>query len=133
MSLVSASHLNRNTEGCKRLACGRQVLVRIHSCGVCHTDVHTVEGDWPIKSKMPLIPGHEGAGVVVKTGPRVAHIKVGYLSLKGPLSVLSLKPHIPLSERGLHTLMWGLSSRWATVWASRGCIRRVDHASIAFR
>lgn len=60
------------------------MLVRIHSCGVCHTDVHTVEGDWPIKSKMPLIPGHEGAGVVVKTGPRVAHIKVDTRVLKVP-------------------------------------------------
>ena len=42
-----------------------QVLVKIHASGCCHTDVHAVDGDWPIKATLPLIPGHEGAGEVV--------------------------------------------------------------------
>jgi len=54
-----------------------QVLVKIHASGVCHTDVHAVDGDWPVKSRLPLIPGHEGAGVVVKLGEGVEHVAVG--------------------------------------------------------
>ena len=41
-----------------------QVLVRIEASGLCHTDIHAAHGDWPVKPKMPLIPGHELAGVV---------------------------------------------------------------------
>ena len=43
-----------------------QALVKIEACGVCHTDLHAVNGDWPVKPKLPLIPGHEGVGVVEK-------------------------------------------------------------------
>ncbi|UOF92463.1 alcohol dehydrogenase AdhP [Fodinisporobacter ferrooxydans] len=54
-----------------------EVLVDIHACGVCHTDLHAAHGDWPIKPKLPLIPGHEGVGTVVQVGEGVASIKVG--------------------------------------------------------
>ncbi|GMB90491.1 Cinnamyl-alcohol dehydrogenase ELI3-2 Cad [Helicobacter ailurogastricus] len=54
-----------------------EVLVKIQACGVCHTDLHAVEGDWPIKPKLPLIPGHEGVGYVVEVGKGVKHIKEG--------------------------------------------------------
>lgn len=53
------------------------VIVKIHACGVCHTDLHAAHGDWPVKPKLPLIPGHEGVGVVEKVGELVAHLKVG--------------------------------------------------------
>lgn len=43
-----------------------EVLIKIHACGCCHTDVHCVDGDWPQKSKLPLIVGHEGVGRVVE-------------------------------------------------------------------
>ena len=46
-----------------------QVLVRIEASGLCHTDIHAARGDWPVKPKMPLIPGHEGVGEVVAVGP----------------------------------------------------------------
>ncbi|MFT6208837.1 MAG: propanol-preferring alcohol dehydrogenase, partial [Colwellia sp.] len=36
-----------------------EVLVKVHACGVCHTDLHACHGDWPVKPKMPLVPGHE--------------------------------------------------------------------------
>jgi propanol-preferring alcohol dehydrogenase len=36
------------------------VLVKIEACGVCHTDLHAAEGDWPVKPNPPFIPGHEG-------------------------------------------------------------------------
>jgi propanol-preferring alcohol dehydrogenase len=54
-----------------------QVLVRIEASGLCHTDIHAANGDWPVKPKMPLIPGHEGVGTVVATGPLAASVSVG--------------------------------------------------------
>lgn len=36
-----------------------EVLVRIKACGVCHTDLHAAHGDWPVKPKLPLIPGRQ--------------------------------------------------------------------------
>lgn len=54
-----------------------QAVVKIHACGVCHTDLHAANGDWPVKPKLPLIPGHEGVGEVVEVGEGVVHLKVG--------------------------------------------------------
>lgn len=54
-----------------------EVLVHIEACGVCHTDLHAAHGDWPVKPKLPLIPGHEGVGVIEEVGEGVTHVKVG--------------------------------------------------------
>jgi propanol-preferring alcohol dehydrogenase len=54
-----------------------QILVKIAATGVCHTDLHAAEGDWPVKPKPPFIPGHEGVGHVVAVGPGVSHVKEG--------------------------------------------------------
>jgi propanol-preferring alcohol dehydrogenase len=54
-----------------------EVLIKIMTSGVCHTDLHVRDADWWAKSKLPVIPGHEGAGVVVKVGPGVTGLKVG--------------------------------------------------------
>ncbi len=54
-----------------------QELVQIVATGVCHTDLHAAEGDWPVKPTLPFIPGHEGAGIVVALGPGVTHLKEG--------------------------------------------------------
>ncbi|UKT62449.1 alcohol dehydrogenase AdhP [Pedobacter mucosus] len=54
-----------------------EVLVKVIASGVCHTDLHAIEGDWPVKPKMPLIPGHEGVGYVVAVGQDVQNIKEG--------------------------------------------------------
>jgi propanol-preferring alcohol dehydrogenase len=48
-----------------------EVLVNIKYSGVCHTDLHAVNGDWPIPTKLPLVGGHEGAGIVVARGELV--------------------------------------------------------------
>lgn len=53
------------------------ILVKIEACGVCHTDLHAVEGDWPVKPNPPFIPGHEGVGHVVAVGQGVTHVKEG--------------------------------------------------------
>ena len=54
-----------------------QVLVKVITCGVCHTDLHACQGDWPVKPKVPLIPGHEAIGYVVAIGPGVKNVKEG--------------------------------------------------------
>src|SRR5688572_3444974 len=54
-----------------------RILVRVIASGVCHTDLHAVEGDWPVKPSMPLIPGHEGVGVVAAVGSGVRNVKEG--------------------------------------------------------
>lgn len=54
-----------------------QVLVEIIASGVCHTDVHAADGDWPVKPTPPFVPGHEGAGVVAALGPGAKHLKEG--------------------------------------------------------
>lgn len=54
-----------------------QILVKVITCGVCHTDLHACEGDWPVKPKVPLIPGHEAIGYVAALGPNVKNLKEG--------------------------------------------------------
>jgi propanol-preferring alcohol dehydrogenase len=54
-----------------------EVLVRIMATGVCHTDLHAADGDWPVKPSPPFIPGHEGAGIVAAVGPGVTTLKEG--------------------------------------------------------
>lgn len=54
-----------------------EVLVNIKYSGVCHTDLHALKGDWPLDRKLPLVGGHEGAGVVVAKGDLVTEVKVG--------------------------------------------------------
>jgi len=52
-------------------------LVKVEYTGVCHTDLHAAQGDWPVKPTPPFIPGHEGVGEVVAVGDRVTRVKVG--------------------------------------------------------
>ncbi|MEO7235619.1 MAG: alcohol dehydrogenase AdhP [Lapillicoccus sp.] len=54
-----------------------QLLVRMEACGLCHTDIHAAHGDWPVQPRLPLVPGHEGIGVVEQVGAGVVHRKVG--------------------------------------------------------
>lgn len=54
-----------------------EVLVRIMASGVCHTDLHAADGDWPVKPPLPFVPGHEGAGIVVAVGQGVRGVKEG--------------------------------------------------------
>ncbi len=53
------------------------IQVAIHASGVCHTDLHAAEGDWPVKPQPPFIPGHEGVGYVSAVGKGVQHVKEG--------------------------------------------------------
>ncbi len=52
-----------------------EIKVKLVACGVCHSDLTFMKGDMP--APMPLVVGHEGAGIVEKVGPRVTSVKPG--------------------------------------------------------
>lgn len=54
----------------------RQVLVRVHACAVCRTDLHVVEGELPVR-KSPVIPGHQVVGTVEECGPEASRFRPG--------------------------------------------------------
>ncbi|MGB8475975.1 MAG: zinc-dependent alcohol dehydrogenase [Candidatus Acidiferrum sp.] len=57
-----------------------EVLIQLEACGVCHSDLHLADGDWPQLSaitKRPLILGHEIAGRVVEKGAEVRQLEIG--------------------------------------------------------
>ncbi|MGH9425539.1 MAG: alcohol dehydrogenase catalytic domain-containing protein, partial [Terriglobia bacterium] len=54
----------------------REVLLRVHACGLCHTDLHVVEGDLHLP-KLPLIPGHQIVGTVEAVGSHVKRFAKG--------------------------------------------------------
>ncbi len=53
-----------------------QVLLRVHACGICRTDLHIVDGELT-EPKLPLIPGHMIVGEVVEAGSSVLQLRVG--------------------------------------------------------
>ncbi|MFQ5903891.1 MAG: alcohol dehydrogenase catalytic domain-containing protein [Candidatus Binatia bacterium] len=55
---------------------GHEVRIRVHTCGICHTDLHTAEGDIHLP-KLPVIPGHQIVGVVEAHGPSARRFKEG--------------------------------------------------------
>ena len=54
----------------------REVLLRVHACGVCRTDLHVVDGELS-RPKLPLVPGHEIVGTVVAAGRAVERLQAG--------------------------------------------------------
>ena len=54
----------------------KEVRLKILACGICHTDLHVVEGELPSK-KLPIIPGHQIVGVVESVGRKVTRFRVG--------------------------------------------------------
>jgi propanol-preferring alcohol dehydrogenase len=54
-----------------------QVLIKTEACGVSHTDIHVGRGDWPVRPVLPLIPGHEGVGLIADIGTGVKHVREG--------------------------------------------------------
>ncbi len=53
----------------------KEVLIKVEACGLCHTDLHTIEGDLP-EVKLPIIPGHQVVGRVVEAGPLCTRFKM---------------------------------------------------------
>lgn len=54
----------------------KEILIKVLSCGICHTDLHIVEGELPSK-KLPIVPGHQIVGVVEKVGENVTRFHKG--------------------------------------------------------
>ena len=54
-----------------------KIVVKVVASGVCHTDLHAANGDWPVKPSPPFIPGHEGVGFVAEVGRGVTSVKEG--------------------------------------------------------
>ncbi|MGE3306247.1 MAG: NAD(P)-dependent alcohol dehydrogenase [Rhizobiaceae bacterium] len=52
------------------------IVIKVHYCGVCHSDIHQVRNEWG-HSQYPMVPGHEIAGVVTAVGSDVMKFKVG--------------------------------------------------------
>jgi propanol-preferring alcohol dehydrogenase len=53
-----------------------QILIRVHACGVCRTDLHVVDGELA-EPKLPLVPGHEIVGDITEIGEGVERFQVG--------------------------------------------------------
>jgi alcohol dehydrogenase, propanol-preferring len=53
-----------------------QVLLRVHACAVCRTDLHVLDGELP-KPKLPLVLGHQVVGTVVRAGSGAARFRTG--------------------------------------------------------
>ncbi|MBO0951797.1 alcohol dehydrogenase AdhP [Fibrella sp. HMF5405] len=79
-----------------------QILVQVVACGVCHTDLHAIDGDWPVKATLPLIPGHEGVGTVVALGEGVTQVSLG--DRVGVPWLYSACGHCPYCHTGWETL-----------------------------
>ena len=62
-----------------------EVRVRMKASGVCQSDWHIMNGDWP--SPMPIVPGHEAAGEIAECGPGVTTVK------PGDHVIFSFRPH----------------------------------------
>jgi propanol-preferring alcohol dehydrogenase len=54
-----------------------EIVVRMETSGLCHTDIHAAHGDWPVKPSPPFIPGHEGVGIVEEIGSGVSEVAPG--------------------------------------------------------
>ena len=57
-----------------------EILLKIEACGVCHSQLHGIEGDWKelgIPPTLPTVPGHEVVGKVVEVGKDVKKFKIG--------------------------------------------------------
>ena len=64
------------TQITRRAVGPRDVLIEIKYAGICHSDIHTVRGDWG-PQQYPLAPGHEIAGIVTEVGTEVSRHKIG--------------------------------------------------------
>jgi uncharacterized zinc-type alcohol dehydrogenase-like protein len=75
----------------------KDVAIKILYCGVCHSDIHTIHGDWG-KIQYPLVVGHELAGEVMAVGPSVSKFNVG--SRVGVGTMVDSCRHCPECLRG---------------------------------
>ena len=71
-----------------RISRPNEILINIKACGVCHSQLHGIEGDWQdlgIPPQLPVVPGHEIVGRVVQAGDAVTRFKIGDMAGVSPL------------------------------------------------
>lgn len=102
-----------------------QALVKLITSGVCHTDLHAAEGDWPVKPTPPFIPGHEGVGEVVAVGEGVENLAVG--DLVGNAWLWTACGHCSYCGSGWETLCESQTNGGYVVDGSFGQYMLVDH------
>ncbi|QDV51920.1 zinc-dependent alcohol dehydrogenase family protein [Gimesia fumaroli] len=54
----------------------KEILIRVHCCAICRTDLHVIEGDLP-ETKSPIIPGHQVVGTIIKMGSACKRFQIG--------------------------------------------------------
>ena len=88
-----------------------QVVVKVLASGLCHTDIHAAHGDWPVKPKLPFIPGHEGVGYVADVGRGVKHVKVIWSLCRGSAMPVATVGTVSLAGRrcASHRFRWAIS------------------------
>jgi threonine dehydrogenase-like Zn-dependent dehydrogenase len=77
-----------------------QIVVKIEASGLCHTDIHAAHGDWPVKPKLPLIPGHDG---IEPSDELAKELKQHVRTVIGPLATpdeLEFVPSLPKTRSG---------------------------------
>jgi len=79
-----------------------EILIKIEACGVCHSQLHGIEGDWQdigIPPSLPTVPGHEVVGKIVEIGNAVTKFKVGDRAGITPLLEACQKCHTVWMEK----------------------------------
>jgi propanol-preferring alcohol dehydrogenase len=78
-ALIDSSPLKYTDVEISRIA-PKEVLIRVSACGVCHSNLHMIEGDWldmGVPAKTPIVPGHEVTGTVEEVGAQVDSVVAG--------------------------------------------------------
>ncbi|TDQ86413.1 propanol-preferring alcohol dehydrogenase [Dongia mobilis] len=79
-----------------------EILIKVAACGICHSDVHAVDGDWNPGPNLPLIPGHEVAGHVAAVGAGVKGFRLG--DAVGVPWMYSACGHCEFCQAGMETI-----------------------------
>ncbi len=101
-----------------------QALVKLIATGVCHTDLHALEGDWPVKPSPPFIPGHEGVGEVVELGEDAVNFEIG--DIAGNAWLWSACGNCEYCRRGWETLCHDQTNSGYSVDGSFGEYMLID-------
>jgi len=95
------------------------IAIDIHFCGMCHSDLHSCNGDWGVES-FPIAPGHEIAGLVSAAGENVTSVKVGDRVAVGCLVDSCKKDDCTECSRGLEQHCKQSISTYSSVYPAFG-------------
>ena len=111
MAAYSANGPHKLMKFQRRALGPKDVAMKIHYCGICHSDIHTIRGDWG-KVPYPLITGHELAGEVVAVGSSVRKFRTG--ARVGVGTMVDSCGVVPSAAAGVRTVLRELGTRRST-------------------